>query len=412
MPKFFYVAQDSAGKKSSGSIEGSTQEEATKRLADEGLTVGSLIPVHSEDTKKTEDDSSIKIKPTKMHGGIKSEDLVLFCRQLATLLGAGITILRSLQIVEPQISSKILSEAIKVLKKDMEAGLSFHKAMAKHPKVFSDLWVNLVESGEASGNLAAVLGRLASFLERGEQFKSKIISALTYPIILLTAGIGALLFMMLKILPTFMGIFQGFGMELPALTMMLMNISDFLRTKFLFIILGGGGAIYGFKAYVKTPMGRRNFEKLQFSLPVVGEFFRAVTMERFTSNMATLLESGVPILYALEISEHSVGNVILGDIIRTIKDDVREGKGIAKSMTKSGFFDGMTVQMIGVGEEIGELPAMFKKINSFYEDYSATFLERVVAMFEPLIMVFLGGVIGTMVIGMFLPIFQLSNMGG
>jgi type IV pilus assembly protein PilC len=238
------------------------------------------------------------------------------------------------------------------------------------------------------------------------------ISALIYPAILLTAGLGALFFMAVKIVPTFAEIFKGFNITLPLLTQILLKISDFLRYNMIAIFLVCVGLVFGIKKYLKTKVGRRKFENFQFKLPVFGEFFMALNVERFSSEMSTLLESGVPILYSLEISERSVGNLIMADIIRKIKDDVREGKSLREPLEKSAFFDPMFIQMVSIGEEIGELPQMFKKINSFYQDYVGVFLTRFVSMFEPFVLVFIGGIIGIMITGIFLPIFEISRIGG
>jgi type II secretory pathway component PulF len=269
-----------------------------------------------------------------------------------------------------------------------------------------------VESGEASGNLAIVLNRLANYLERNADFKKRLISALIYPAILMLAGLGALLFLTVKILPTFVEIFKGFNMTLPLLTQILVGISNFLRRYILFLFAGGVGAGFLFSSYLKTNKGRRNFEKFLFKFPVMGEFFHALVVERFSSEMATLVESGVPILFSLEIAERSVDNLVMGDIVRQIKENVRDGKPLSQQLEKSGFFDPMVVQMVAVGEEIGELSQMFKRINSFYESFVSTFLTRFAAMFEPIMLLFMGAVIGLMVVGMFLPILKLSQMGG
>ncbi|TBR15249.1 type II secretion system F family protein, partial [bacterium] len=289
---------------------------------------------------------------------------------------------------------------------------TFHEAMAKHPKVFSELWINLVESGEASGNLAVVLERLANYLERLEEFKKKIISSLIYPALLFTAGMGALLFMTMKIIPTFAQLFEGFNIKLPLLTQMLLVFSNFIRKYALVMIAGAWIGIYLFRQYIKTNEGRRRFEKFCFDMPVMGDFFKAMIVERYSSEMSTLLESGVPILYSLEITEHSVGNLIVADIIRKVKESVRDGKPLSQPMEKSGFFEPMVVQMVAIGEEIGELPNMFRRINTFYQGVVETFLIRFTALFEPLMLVFMGAVIGLMVVGIFLPIFQIANVGG
>lgn len=412
MPKFFFVARDRSGEKKSGAEEAATQEEAISRIQSRGLLIINIIPEQGEgkDSQMPAAEGSGAGKRRRWHYGVKNEDLALFCRQLATLLGAGVTILKSLDIIAQQISSRRLYGVIRDLQKKMEAGLTFHEALAKHPVVFPELWVNLVESGEASGNLAVVLSRLASYLERSAAFKGKIISALMYPMILFVVSFLALTFLTIKIIPTFAEIFKGFNMKLPALTRGLIGFSNFIRGNILVIIIIVVVGVTMLKSYIKTESGRRKFETLKFKLPVFGDFFRAMIMERFSSEMATLIESGVPILYSLEITEHSVNNLVVGDIIRQIKDGVRDGKSLSNPIAKSGFFDPMLTQMVSIGEEIGELSEMFKRINAFYFEAVETYLARFTALFEPLMLVFMGLVVGVMVIGMFLPIFQLTNL--
>jgi len=413
MPKFYYVARNSSGEKITGNEDAPNQEELIIRLqAKNLLVIDVLSETNSKKIKTLEKHEGVNVARKGMHGGVNESDLVLFCRQMATLLGAGVTILKALEIMQKQVSSKKFYNVLRVMVKEMEAGISFHEAMHKHPKIFSDLWVNLVESGEASGNLAIVLNRLATYLERNVAFKSKIISALMYPMILTVAGLGAVIFLSVKIIPTFAEIFKSFKMKLPALTEILLLFSGFIRTYFLLIIGIIVLLIFAFKKFTSTKKGRIIVETFMYKLPLFGNFYNALTVERFSSEMSTLVESGVPILYALEIAEHSVGSVIMEGMIRQIKEDVRNGKPLSQQLEKTGFFEPMVVQMVAVGEEIGELSQMFKKINDFYQDFVETFLTRITALFEPLMLLFMGGIIGIMVVGMFLPIFQLTKMGG
>lgn len=411
MPKFTYIARDSKGTKITGSEETSSQEELISRLQLKNLVVVNVTP----ELKEKAVTATLQVSGNQRrfrHYGVTGDDLVLFSRQLATLLGAGVTILKGLDIISKQVNSRKFYNVLQELQKHMEAGLSFHEAMSKYPNAFSELWINLVESGEASGNLAAVLSRLASYLERRAAFKRRIISSLMYPAILMFVGIGALLFLTIKIIPTFAELFKGFNVKLPFLTQMLIKISYFMR-KGIFGIIGTIAVLFFiFRRYIKTKTGRKRFEQLQFKLPLFGEFFRSLVVEKFSSGMSTLIESGVPLLYSLEITEHSVGNSVMAGIIRKIKEDVREGKPLNSSLDKSGFFEPMVVQMVAIGEEIGELPQMFKRINTFYEEYTETFLARFTAMFEPIMLIFMGMVIGMMVVGMFLPIFQIAQIGG
>ncbi|MDI6758792.1 MAG: type II secretion system F family protein [Candidatus Omnitrophota bacterium] len=406
MPKFFYIAKDKFGEKVNGTEEGISQDEIASRLQARDLLV---ITITSEE-KSVLSSAPDLAKRVFKRNRITNDDRVLFCRQLATLLGAGITILKSVQVIKEQVPSKSFYDALGDLQKRMEAGETFHSAMSKHPKVFSEMWVNLAESGEASGNLGMVLDRLASYLERSAAFKKKIISALAYPSILAFAGTGAILILNVKIIPTFTQLFKQFNLTLPFLTQIIVVISN-ITTKYFGWLIGCLIVGYFFlQKVLKTKQGRMVFERFLLSLPVFGEFFRVLAVERFTSEMTTLSESGVPILYSLEIVERSVGNLILGEIIKKIKEGVREGKTLSEPLQKSGFFDPMAIQLIGIGEEIGELSNMFKRLNSFYRDYIDTFLTRFTAMFEPLMLIFMGAVIGLMVLGIFLPIFQLAQI--
>jgi type IV pilus assembly protein PilC len=409
MPKFFYIARNKLGGKISGVEDVNSQDELVGRLQSRDLVVVDIIPEKHEDAVKLKGGLNLKFKPK--HSRITQDDMVLFCRQLATLLSAGVTILKSLDIISRQVASRKLRDVIKDLEKNMEAGLSLHETMAKHPKVFSNLWVNLVESGEASGNLAVVLTRLANYFERNAAFLRKVISAVIYPAILFCAGLGALLYMTLNIVPTFTELFQSFKIELPALTRGLMVVSVAIR-KFALVFLGAGFAVYFlFKKYIRTKYGRKRFELFLLKLPVAGEFFRALIVERFSSEICTLIESGVPILYSLEIVEHSVDNLIMSQEIRKIKEAVRDGKPLGEPMEESGFFEPMVVQMVMIGEEIGELPQMFKKINEFYQEYVDVFLVRFTTMFEPFMLLFIGGLIAIIVVGMFLPVFKIASIG-
>lgn len=416
MPLFTYIARDKNGERVTGKEEAATQDELIVRLQANDLLVINVTNLdqrmQGSDLATGPDRKKVsQIDRRKWHFGVKADDLVLFCRQLAILLESGVTILKSLDIISQQISSRRFYQALNIVIADMEQGLSFHDSLAGHPKIFSELWVNLVESGEASGSLAVVLNRLAAYLERGAEFKKRIISALIYPLILLSASLSALLFLTIKIIPTFAEMFQGFDMKLPLITVMLINASTFLRKFSLLIIVGLIGAGVAFKKYLQTKNGRQAFDRLKLKIPLLGEFHRSLSVERFSSNMATLVESGVPLLHSLNIAEQSAGNVVIAGIIRQIKESVQSGKSLSRPLAESGFFEPMVVQMVAIGEEIGELPNMFKRISVFFQGYVETFLTRIVSMFEPMILMFMGAIIALMVVGMFLPIFQLSQIG-
>ncbi|HOU36556.1 MAG TPA: type II secretion system F family protein [Candidatus Omnitrophota bacterium] len=413
MPRFMYIARNRDGKKVTGVEEGTNEEELIGRLQNMELTVVSIMSAGNVELGTAMREATGRPSfALKRHFGVNANDLVLFCRQLATLLGSGVTILASLETIGKQVTSTRLYAVIKNLQKEMEQGLSFHEALEKHKDIFSELWINLVESGEASGNLAVVLDRLAMYLERNAEFRRKLISALIYPSILLAGSLGALLFLTIKIVPTFAEVFRGFDLDLPGPTKVLMSVSEFIRKFIILICAGIIVAIYLFRKYIHTHEGQRQWEHFLFRLPLFGDFFRALCVERFSSEMSTLVESGVPILYSLEITEKSVGSVILGEIVHQIKEDVRSGKPLSVPMEQSQFFEPMVVQMVTIGEEIGELSQMFKRINAFYQEYVSTFLARILTLFEPMMLIFMGLVVGMMVVGMFLPIFQMTKIGG
>ncbi|MDD4907750.1 MAG: type II secretion system F family protein [Candidatus Omnitrophica bacterium] len=413
MPRYFYIAYTKSGKKKVQDVEEAmNMEELVGRLQAKGLVVINVMPESKEMQLSAEKGAKTKTAQRRMHSGITSDDLMHFCSQLSVLLGAGIVILDALDTIAMQVSSTKLYTIIKNLKKDMEGGLSLHQAMAKYPTVFSDLWINLIESGEAAGSLPTILVRLSSYLERNAKFREKIISAIIYPMILLVVSVSALLFLTVKIIPTFATLFAGFKIQLPLLTKMLIVLSAALRKYFLVFFIAAVVVIYLIKMYIKTPPGRRMLETFLFNMPVGGDFFKVLVAERFCSEMSILIESGVPILYALEISERAVSNLVVSDIIHKVKEDVREGRSLSRPLEKSGFFEPMVVQMVRVGEEIGDLSTMFKKVSSFYQDYVEVFLARFTAMFEPAMLIFMGLMIGVMIIGMFLPIFQIAQMGG
>lgn len=413
MSKFTFEARDSLGKRVKGVEEALTSDELVLRLQSRNLIVTSVIEIPETVTKEPGQKQKVVLSGAKkLHRWVKLNDLVMFSRQLATMLGAGISLLKSLEIIEKQIESKLLLGATAKIIEDVKGGVSFHEALARHPRIFSSMWANLVETGEASGNLPIILDRLAFYLEEQAAFRRKIISALIYPAILFCVCIVAIFFFTFKIIPTFANIFENLGGEMPALTKMVIGFSNFMRHYFVFMFLAGAGCVYAVKAYIKTDAGKRQYDYFLFNMPAFGNFLRTVAVERFTSEISTLIESGVPILYALDITERSSNNTIMQDIIRQVKADVREGKSLAGPLEKSNFFSPMLVQMVRVGEEIGELGQMLKKVAAYYREYVETQLTRFTNMFEPLMIVFMGGIVGTLVISMYLPIFSMVNIGG
>ncbi len=410
MKRFMFTARRGSGEVVSGNEEAENADELVNRLQQRGLLVTN-VKLYSEAKASSGPRPGVRRPHRFTHYGIREDDLVLFCRQLATVIGSGVPLLKCLDIISKQISSRRFFDAANTIVKDVESGLSLRDALAKKSGIFSNLWISMVETGEASGNLPEVLEKLARYLEARAAFKRKIISALVYPVILLLVAIGAILFFLIFIVPKFVTNFATFNIELPFATKMLILLSDSVRKYSYLIFIGICGIIFFVRSYVKTRKGKRLFDKIILQVPVVGNFFSVNEIEKFSSTMTTLLESGVPILYSLEIAERSAMNTVVQEVIRGVKDSVREGKPMIMPLEESGFFPPMVNQMVNIGEEIGELDKMFKKIASFYAEMLETAIVRFTSMFEPLMIVFMGVVIGGMVVSMFLPIFKLASMG-
>lgn len=389
--------------------EAPTEQALLDKLQGQGYFVISLQPMRTE-APKPEAKKTRKVKKDSFtHTGITMDDILVFSRQLATMLEAGITLLRSLDVILSQIESRTLHKVLTQVRNDVEQGRSLSSSLEKHPKHFSQFWVSLVEVGEASGTMPQVLEKLAVFMEQQAAFRSIIISAIIYPCILLMVCLGAIGFFAFFVGPKFEAIYTSMGKQLPAFTKLLLAVFKFIKQNILFLVAGCFAASFMFGQYIKTAVGQMQFEKFVFALPTFGMITKKIVVERFASQMSILIDSGVPILYALEISEKLVENRTCGLIISDIRDSVREGKMLAEPMELSGFFPPMAVQMIKVGEETGELSKMLKHVSAFFQREVEAFMKRFGTLIEPLMLVVMGGVIGTIVLAMFLPMF---SMGG
>ncbi|MFC1699026.1 type II secretion system F family protein [Candidatus Omnitrophota bacterium] len=401
MPRFTYRARDEQGHESQGQREAVSEEELISRLQSDGLVVVSV-------TQKAEKKAHQAIR--HFHQGVNIDDLILFSRQLATLLSAGVTLLKGLDVLSKQVESKRLLEAIEACKHDIASGGTFRDALAKHPKVFTEFWVHIVETGEASGALPVALAQLADYLESSAKLRRKVTSALIYPAILITLAITSLVVFSVWIIPIFASIFDTFDAELPMLTRIVIGFSGVMKRSLLFLIIGGFGLVYLLRKYIKTEPGRWQYDRLMLKLPIIATLVQRIAIEKFSSGLGTLIESGVPILYGLDIVSKAVGNKVVEQAVDKVRESVREGKGMAEPMEQSGVFTPIVVQMVAVGEEIGELGKMLMRISEFYKERVATTLERVTTLIEPLVLVFMGIVVGVMVISMFMPIFELSML--
>jgi len=401
MPLFKYFARDRQGRKIVAVEEADSQEELIKRLRQKDLVIIKIKPVKFLEEKRKR----------FTHRSVKATDLLMFAYQLATMLSAGVTLVKALEVTKFQISSFKLHDTLEKIRMEVEKGSSFSEALRKFPKIFSTLWASLVEVGEASGNLALVLERLAYYLEQKLEFKRKIITALLYPTILFFIAIGAVTFFILVITPKFEGIFSEFDIKMPLLTQALFKISNFIGQTWIIFLILLPLTIFFLHKFVQTPTGKEIFDRIILRTPLLGTFLKEVSLERFSSEIATLLEAGVPIVYSLEISERSATNVILRDIIKEVKENVKKGKSLNVPLGKFTYFPPLVIQMVKIGEEVGNLAGMFKKISEYYHKLIETKMSRFIALFEPMMIVIIGILVGTMVIAMYLPIFNLATLG-
>jgi len=341
---------------------------------------------------------------------INTEDMILFIVQLTNMINAGIPILVSLDTLDRQIENKSLKAIVGSVKRNLEAGDSFSQALARHPRVFSKLFVNMVKAGEASGRLDTVLSRFSEFFERQEDLKQKIKGALFYPIILLCAGILVILFVVTSIIPQFAEVFMKSGIRLPLVTLILYNIGIWIKHFWYVVMLVILVGWVGVKYYVKTERGRFNFDKFKLKIPIIGQLSRKVGIARFASTLGTLVASGVPILESLDITKEVLGNEILSRVIGNVRNSVGKGEKIAESLNISKEFPADTVQMIAIGEETGNLDGMLSKIADFYNMSLGYTIKKLITVIEPLFLVVMGGMVGFIMASMLLPMFDMIKI--
>ncbi|MCX5666918.1 MAG: type II secretion system F family protein [Candidatus Omnitrophica bacterium] len=400
MPNFKYAAKDNSGRAMTGFFEAVDYAAAVDMLRKQGLIIVSVK-------------ESGKTKTSAMSSGgkkVKIDDLVLFSRQLATMVDAGIPLVGALDILGNQVENKAFGDIVMRLRNDVETGSSLSDALSKHKKIFSALFVNMVKAGESSGMLDEILDRLALYLEKTSSLQKKVGSALIYPAVVSTMALGITLLLLLKVIPVFKDIFSGFGSELPRPTAILISISDTLQKYFPAVVVIIVVAAILMSRYLKTEKGRLRYDSLLLKLPIFGILLTKVAISKFTRTLSTLIKSGVPILNALEIVGKTSDNKAVEAAVDTVRANVREGESISEPLARSKIFPSMVVKMVSVGEQSGELEKMLSKIADFYDEQVDTAVSGLTSLVEPLIIAFLGIVIGTIVICMFLPIFKLTQV--
>lgn len=408
MPVFTYIAKTKDAKTIRDKEEAPSREELTTRLRARGLFI-----IEVKEFKKEEAKPRLFSRFTSgKHSGLKSYDLAFFARNLSTTLSSGVTLLRSLEIISLQTSSLRLGKALRECSVYVKEGLSLSEAVAKYPQIFSPLWQGVIEVGEASGNLPFVLERLADYLDMRLDFERKVKGALVYPTIILIAGIIAMFVFFNLILPKFAVIFKGFNLELPLITQMLFDITKYMQKNFIFIIVSIIVLILFVARSRKVVATKELWDKVNLKAPLIKDVVFIACLERFTSTMYILLESGLPLVSTLEIAAHSMGNLVLERVILYVKDRVREGGSLSGEFLKSEFLPPLVSEMAKIGEETGAMPEVFKKISLHYRKELTTRVERFIAAFEPLMIILLGIIIGTIVIALFLPLFRIATLGG
>lgn len=401
MANFVYKVRDRTGKIFTGNMEGENRSSIVSRLREMDYFITSV----SEKRKNI-----LFSKQVNLFQSIKLRDLTIFYRQFATMVNAGLTLVNSLDILIEQVENKALSNNITAIKSDVEAGSTLADAMAKYPQVFAELYISMVRAGEIGGVLDDILLKIADLMEKDYALRQKIKSAMSYPSFVAGAAILMSIFMLTFILPQFVGVFDQFGGELPALTRFFVILTVLFQRYWYLFFLVFAALVAAFLVYIKTPNGKLNFDKFKLSAPIFGEINRKGAIARFTRILGTLIKSGVPILEALQVSSNAIGNLVISSAVLGAKTKIKEGQSISGPLAASGVFPPMVTQMIMVGEESGELEEMLVNVAKFYDEEVDRTVERLTAIIEPLMMAFIGLTVGTMIIAMYLPIFNMINL--
>jgi type IV pilus assembly protein PilC len=426
MPKFSYVAMDSRGKETKGTLDVTNQNEAIGRLKEMGYFPTKVVEVDKSKEKAEgkgkaggkgpakKGSISINIKIPGLSGKVKSKTLTTFTRQLATLVDAGLPLLRGLRVLEKQEKNPTLKRIVSELALSIEGGSTFSEGLAQHPKVFNRLYVNMVKAGELGGVLEIVLNRLADFMEKAQKIKGKVISAMFYPVAVMVVAVCILGVLMVWVVPKFKDIFKDMlpGESLPAFTRFVLGVSDAIAKHFFVTASVFIAAVVGLVFLIRTRFGRRLFDRFKLNMPVLGTVISKVAISRFTRTLGTLISSGVPILQALTIVKETSGNVIVGSAVAAVHESVKEGETITAPLEASNVFPPMVVSMVDVGEQTGALPEMLMKIADNYDDEVDNAVAAMTSLLEPIMIVFLAIVVGSIVIALFLPLIKLMEQVG
>lgn len=396
MPLFAYTAIDPSGRTVKATIEADDERLVLAKLREQSLTCTEIRKAKSG----AKSFGKKKFKP---------KSLVVFSRQFATMIDAGIPILRCLEILQGQMKDPGLKEAIEAVTQDVKNGLQLHDALAKHPRIFNKLYVNMIRAAELGGILDTILDRLSQFLEYEAEIKGKIKSAMMYPVMVLCFSQVMLFVLFTFVLPKFKEIFNGMNVEMPPVTKALFGMGDFMQAYWWMIILFAVASFFGLKFYLKTPRGRWQFDMIKLKLPIVGELTLKMSIARFSRTFGTLINSGVPMMRSLEIVGETLGNQVLADAIDQTRLSIREGNKLSAPLIQSGLFPNMVTTMIDIGEESGRLSEMLVKVGDFYDQEVEATVKGLTSMIEPMLIIFLGVVVGFIAISIMTPMFKLVN---
>jgi len=403
MPSFAYQAKDSTGKSVNGVIEAENERVLRAKLREMNYYVTGITQ------KQTSGLNADIGQVFQRFRGVNEQALVVFARQFATMINAGLAMVRCLDVLSIQTEDGVLKPVITAVRREVEGGSTLAAALGKFPKVFSPLFTNMVRAGELGGILDDVLNRLATFLEKDFNLKKKVKSAMTYPAVILVMAVLIVLFLVIFIMPTFVELFNGMHMALPVPTKILIAFTNGARNPYIvtpaIVILVVGFIL--FNRYTSTQIGRRQFDAFKLKLPVFGMLIRKVAISRFCRTLGTLLQSGVPIMQALEIVGKASGNEVVAETVNKVRESVREGESIAVPLQLSGLFPPLVTQMVAVGEETGNLDGMLSKISDFYDTEVEYMLASLTSLLEPLLILFMGFIVGFIVISVFLPLYQI-----
>ncbi len=411
MANFQYAAKDKSGKTIQGSIQANDKNEAVNQLRGRDLII---LKVEEGGKSPKADGKSTSSGSSKGGGGLFSKkpsatktELVIFTRQLSTMISAGISLLEAIEVLAEQAETPGMKATCHRLASELRGGSDLSAAMNACPKAFSPLYVSMVTAGEASGQMDVILQRLADYVEASEELKREIRSAMTYPVISLVLVLSITAFLMIGVVPGFKEVFDGLGAELPALTKTTLAISDWLRSKWYLVFVGMAGLVAGFTVLKKTPKGALLLDHFTLRAPVFGPLARKVCLARFSRTFATLVRSGVPIMATLDIVADTSGNQVISDVVKKSRDSVRNGNMLSEPLSKSKVFPPMVVRMIAIGERSGALEALLEKIAEFYDSQVKAAIKSLTSLIEPLLICFMGGIVGVVILSVFLPILNI-----